>query len=234
MGFLDSDPADPQPRPWSSKWLPRGMQDWGPPGPRIPYVPCHEGASLLCTSPDVYIASGRDVNKWLDAHSGGMLLDVGNVTDLEVSSNYGFYVPGHRKVLKVYWPDMGVVDHQLGLWLRIAEELKRDGGLICCMGGHGRSGSAAAIMLTLLGKCEGKEATAYIRKHHCKEAVETQRQLQYLDELLGHQTERELKTPFFMKGGALQGTTHPTSSKQDTPLTEREEWYREFDYPWGI
>lgn len=54
---------------------------------------------------------------------------------------------------------------------------------IGCIGGHGRTGMImAAIVKEALGE---KDAIAWVRKHHCKKAVETQTQVDWLQKHYG-------------------------------------------------
>lgn len=52
-----------------------------------------------------------------------------------------------------------------------------------CIGGHGRTGT---VLVALVAHMTGnKDALAYVRKHYCKSAVETQTQLAFLKEHFG-------------------------------------------------
>lgn len=53
-----------------------------------------------------------------------------------------------------------------------------------CLGGHGRTGYIAAIVLGLLGE---KDPIAFLRSHYCAEAIESQEQVEHIADILGNQ-----------------------------------------------
>ena len=69
-------------------------------------------------------------------------------------------------------------------WGELVAELKssKTSVLVCCMGGHGRTGTALASMLIADG-WTATEAIHYIWDIYCKDAVETQSQVDYLKKL---------------------------------------------------
>jgi len=160
----------------------------------------------VCSNPNVYLGgniSGASPVKWLKDHPDGLVVDLGYTTQLDVASNYGFHLPTSSRVLQVHWPDYGTCDLVAEDWNALGAEIHdQKEVLILCQGGHGRTGSAAAIVLTMLSKCKGEEAVKFVREVYCKRAVESKEQLTYLDGLLGTQTERTLAyTPF--SGGRI-------------------------------
>jgi len=91
------------------------------------------------------------------------------------------------------WPDMGVPKLSRDFWLELVEVLKKKGRdrnrskngykvLFHCMGGHGRTGTALAIMGHLVGKWEG-DLTDKVREKHCEKAVETDGQIKYIEKV---------------------------------------------------
>jgi len=51
-----------------------------------------------------------------------------------------------------------------------------------CIGGHGRTGTVFAALVSLYGEAD---AIAYVRKHYCVKAVESQRQVAFLGSYFG-------------------------------------------------
>lgn len=61
-----------------------------------------------------------------------------------------------------------------------------------CIGGHGRTGMVfAALVKVMLGEAD---AIAYVRKHYCKKAVETETQIKFLMDVFGISTAKPSKT----------------------------------------
>lgn len=86
------------------------------------------------------------------------------------------------------WPDGTAPRHPRSTWLAIAEAIKNlDGDVgVCCLGGHGRTGTAIAILATLCGAVpEGEDPVEWVRKRYCHEAVETKAQAAYVEHITG-------------------------------------------------
>lgn len=68
----------------------------------------------------------------------------------------------------------------------LLEQVPTGGHVVfCCVGGHGRTGTALAALRILGTNCSANEAISYIRKAYCFDAVETTRQIQWLCDLAG-------------------------------------------------
>lgn len=95
-------------------------------------------------------------------------------------------------VLFVDWSDGSAPDLPLQWWEDLAAHLRTVKGsvAVCCQGGHGRTGTALAILCALL-KVTGLEAENptdpiwYVRENYCDQAVETMAQVQYVERILG-------------------------------------------------
>jgi len=83
------------------------------------------------------------------------------------------------------WPDFGVpADRPVVLSsLRSLMDRARQGQVveIGCLGGHGRTGTALALLAVLAGHPRD-DAVAWVRNHYCAEAVETRKQSAYVQE----------------------------------------------------
>ena len=219
-----------------SSWLPPEAKSGGIPRTDFPhFVQCHTGAIKVSSNPDVYLGGGsRDAapTKWSKEHPNGLLVDLAGVVYTELASNYGFSLPHTTKCIQVYWKDWEACKLDATDWNSITKEVKRIGEvLIFCQGGHGRTGTAAAILLALLGKCDGPQATGYVRSNYCKDAVESLEQTEYLDNLLGMQVDRaapRISFSFEQKGGY-----HDLGYKPFKRTKEEEEetrkWLREME-----
>ena len=78
----------------------------------------------------------------------------------------------------VDWPDMGMVDgFTLGGILDTIDEYAEAGPIeIACVGGHGRTGTLAAILCILYGGMRAQESIDYVWENYCMEAIESRSQ----------------------------------------------------------
>lgn len=92
-------------------------------------------------------------------------------------------------VVTLAWPDM-TAPTQVGIkfWLRLRDLLPQDTAF-CCMGGHGRTGTALAAILVADGE-DPETAMKRVRKDHCPRAIETREQEHYIRALA---TERDAR-----------------------------------------
>lgn len=81
------------------------------------------------------------------------------------------------------WPDFGVPEDpaaiRAGLLDLLARARQGKSVELGCLGGHGRTGTALAILATLTGQ-PADDAVAWVRAHYCPEAVETVEQYDYV------------------------------------------------------
>ena len=85
--------------------------------------------------------------------------------------------------LLLAWDDFSVPTLQASFWRLLARRIVevRLPVLVFCQGGHGRTGTALAILLGLWGV---KQPMQYVRDHYCTEAGESVAQIRYLDSIL--------------------------------------------------
>ena len=96
-------------------------------------------------------------------------------------------------VITLAWPDM-TAPTQVGIrfWESLLALLPQNTA-VCCMGGHGRTGTALAALLIADGVTgnEGRDAIDRVRKEHCARAIETKGQEDYLKGLAKAKLARE-------------------------------------------
>lgn len=99
--------------------------------------------------------------------------------------------------------DMKAPEYSIKVWAALAEDIVKlinqgEKVVIACLGGHGRTGVACAILGYILApKQVGDNPVEWIRKVHCDEAVETIPQVDYVFktlEPLGLSQDKRLKT----------------------------------------
>jgi hypothetical protein len=85
--------------------------------------------------------------------------------------------------MSIDWPDMQAPPLRPGFWSAFLDTVRDKAYtdvLFYCFGGHGRTGTALASVLVECYGTPATDAVKFIRKHYCKEAVETESQLNYL------------------------------------------------------
>jgi hypothetical protein len=88
------------------------------------------------------------------------------------------------EVLQLDWPDMTAPTHVgIRFWTQLLQLLPKHTA-VCCMGGHGRTGTALAALLIADG-VSPVEAISRVRSQHCPKAIETASQEAYLKGLKG-------------------------------------------------
>lgn len=85
------------------------------------------------------------------------------------------------ELLQLDWPDMGAPPATLDFWKRLWELLPEK-TVVCCFGGHGRTGTCLASLLIADG-IDYYSAIETIRNDHCDKAIESLTQTRYLHAL---------------------------------------------------
>jgi hypothetical protein len=162
---------------------------------------CHKGNVLLFTHDNISLYGGgstRGMKIWEDA----FIIDMGDVVDEKYVEFAGCNYPELYtiKLIKVACKDFSVPSIGTTFWGRLAAILRREAAashhdpikvVCCCVGGHGRTGIALSILSALLGVVPSDDCPVeWVRNHYCKYAVESTKQLKYIEEV----TERKVKS----------------------------------------
>lgn len=89
------------------------------------------------------------------------------------------------KEIRLDWPDYGIVYLPRSFWEKLTKYLVDNGYkmLVFCQGGHGRTGTAIACLMVVGLGFTTAEAVTWVRNHYCKEAIETQGQINYIKQI---------------------------------------------------
>ena len=163
----------------------------------ITWKRCHEGnIKVIEKSPtipfNVYGAGGiRGLKVWHNS----IILDLANQVSSSVvefqgikpSDGLAMVTQPSYAVVKVPWDDGGAPWNLRQIfWIELVKWLKEQKRevIVCCMGGHGRTGTALTILACLLNPeiprfygCP----VSWIRHRYCDSAVETYEQMQYIE-----------------------------------------------------
>lgn len=84
-------------------------------------------------------------------------------------------------LLRLHWTDMGIPPVGLEFWLKLWDLLPEK-TVLCCVGGHGRTGTGIASLMIAAG-VDYYSAVKTVRSEHCSKAIESMIQERYLHDL---------------------------------------------------
>jgi protein-tyrosine phosphatase len=169
---------------------------WPVGGYKTTFVECHTGNKLVFEDPVsglvFYGGGGSRGAKW---YKGMTVIDLADRFKGSVKVE-GVSLPriaaiGSAPRIAIDWSDYKACDFTREEWLVFVEELRearKDGRLpkdvlVCCVGGHGRTGSCLAILASLMGACDKEDPVKFVRSIYCNKAVESAEQLDYIEEV---------------------------------------------------
>ncbi|WP_371685984.1 hypothetical protein [Nitratireductor sp. OM-1] len=121
------------------------------------------------------------------------------------------WTEGHELLFKIQ--DMGTPNNvdqfrQLIDWTY--QQLQEGKKVHCgCIGGHGRTGTFLAALVSLCGE---KDAVSYVRENYCHKAVESRPQIEFLSKHFGIKPAKGSKST----GGSAYGSKVSTALKERT------------------
>lgn len=216
--------------------------------PNIPkgYIPvrhshCHSGNVLVMTSdtpPFSIYAGGR--TRGAVPYVGSLVLDFSGLEaacPLTVAG--GMALPRTRTynaytLVQLDWDDYqappvdqefwtGLRDDIRDLSLTLQQQGERLRVVVMCSGGHGRTGTALAILGCLLGFIPATDdPVAWVRAHYCVNAVESYAQIQYIERITGRKVQEQPGQVYPQRSGHAFG--HHAAFLDDTDC---DEWWRE-------
>ncbi|MBI5075572.1 MAG: hypothetical protein HZB62_10475 [Nitrospirae bacterium] len=151
---------------------------------------CHWGTRNAFYSEGL-LFYGAGSNRGLNTDDMDVIIDCGAEVEgcEEFSGAGGNSSEVHaQQVIRIDWPDGGIPSLTEDNWRALIEDLRglrlRMGKdalhvMVCCVGGHGRTGTALAILAALTGVAPDDPVT-FIRSHYCSRAVETKSQCRYV------------------------------------------------------
>ena len=150
---------------------------------------------------DIYAATKDKLSQaGLKAHDISLVLNASlaslNVANL-VSGSKRFIdlnqYAYHIEEVHLNWDDGSSFAGDVNFWRALYKKLVEfdiKAVCFCCMGGHGRTGTAIAALTLSVSDTKADEVIDAIRDHYCKEAIETKTQEDYLEELAKERSEQ--------------------------------------------
>jgi len=156
----------------------------------------HKGNVLVFQTKNVRVYGGGS-SRGAYLIPGGIVLDLaGGMVGNGLVTVTGFdcqALLSHIKTrsVDVHWTDGDIISWSIEAWKGLLSDLETEAQkqkkpldvLVACIGGHGRTGTALAIMAYWSSVIPpGQNPVTWIRKNYCQEAVETKRQEQYVED----------------------------------------------------
>jgi hypothetical protein len=159
-------------------------------------TPCHYGNVAVTKTPFPLYGAGysRGFHKVKDS----IVIDLADVILEPKVSFFNMEVPKELEdrysldcsVIRIQWVDGGVPTLSPLFWHKLADWLETQGKtvIVTCMGGHGRTGTALAILAGIYRLHGTSDIGEWVRSRHCSHAIETTSQVDYIEEVLGERT----------------------------------------------
>ncbi len=157
-------------------------------------------------------------------------LDLGWVKDIPGDvSTLGTNLGGspERDILVIKWPDFGVISLEKFQWLvEIISDALLDNKTveIGCIGGHGRTGTLLAGVISDVEGVSARTAIQAVRDRHCSHAVETKAQQTLIFDALG-ETPNLLPAPPAKATFSAKSSDGGKSAWLSSPATGTKQWW---------
>lgn len=152
---------------------------------------------------DAILVLKRDIKVWAGSATktetypdGALILDLANKYGNGLRGE-GIELPQElmQKRIIFDWPDMSkpyLFKDEWGIltnWLKGLDAVREHGLYVACLEGHGRTGTALAILAHYFGEWNNDvDVVRQIRKKYCRRAVETVTQIEYFQQMTGRKT----------------------------------------------
>lgn len=141
-----------------------------------PVKRCHTGVSRVADR--IFVGSKFDFEDFLQHRViDYSVVDCSGTSALALPLSVPNYITNYIPIL---WPDRGVPPLPPRTWLALFSAIGARPIVFLCLGGHGRSGTAAAIAYSYLYKVPPEKAVEAVRRKHCAKAIETDIQEMYV------------------------------------------------------
>lgn len=154
----------------------------------------------------------------------GEVLVGGNTAARDLFPEGLFVTKAPTPFMHLDWPDYGAPALDRAWWSAFLTALtKIDGDVaVFCMGGHGRTGTFLAICANLFGWSGDGDPVAWVRDIYCRETVESDEQIAYIQAITGCDVKSEAihSDLFYNTGGNGYSNGYASSKFWDNPVAK--------------
>jgi len=177
------------------------------------YAHCHEGNVFVFNIGNVKIHGGGSSHKYKPFHADILVDTLGTFDNEALPARTAALFPTLVSLWPIVFP-LRVTDGCAPSWTKMEWEafitdLKAIGDpkdlLVFCIGGHGRTGTILSVLVGLIHPEYG-DPVKWVRDNYCEKAVESKKQIDYVQNITGIEIKEEAR-PFYTKS---QGTLHTT------------------------
>jgi hypothetical protein len=153
-----------------------------------------------CTHPPFHVIDGGKWGVWAgrkdDSKYRAKEFDIIlNLTFTSIKEPHVIPIPELQKYedvecsfieLQLDWPDFGTINMPREFWVDLLKYLEANNFkmLVFCQGGHGRTGTALAVMMGLALDYNSEDAMKWVRQNYCFQAIESLSQEAYIRRML--------------------------------------------------
>lgn len=210
--------------------------------PAAPVKPCHTDGTLIFTSKGTSFYAGKYTG--VSKCSYDLIIDLANqvtstVAGINTSKRIKKFVDQHgAQLMRISWHDYSVISWSRETFQELLDAIhadKLESVYVCCIGGHGRTGTMMSILAGLSGAVpEGECPVTWLRELYCDRVVESTEQLDYVEKITGLKVKASAGKPMTYQGnlgGYYGGSYHGGgSSWQKQVYGSRSEFERiEYD-----
>lgn len=162
------------------------------------------------------------INSLAQGAFGNLLRSLGMNTPL-----LNFYIRDYEVPKKIGLPQWVAFARDIENYLQSGRDV-----LVCCTGGHGRTGLVLAIVCSLINpKLVGSNPVPWIRKILCHDCVETHEQIAYVYNILGLPQPTNVHPNYFGAGGAYttKASNHSALNAGYNDEAVWDGWFKEFE-----
>ena len=181
------------------------------------YKPCHTEGTLVFEKDGTEFYAGKYTGVSLRTYD--LIIDLAksvtsNVSGTNVRGKVGKFTDSlSAQIIHISWPDYGIISWEKDKFEKLLAAIKADkltSVYVCCVGGHGRTGTMMSILAGLSGAIpEGECPVTWLRKVYCDNVVESEKQLGYVEAITGVKVTAEpgkAYGAYYQSGGTYQGS----------------------------
>lgn len=195
---------------------------------------CHNDGQQIFTVNNTTFYAGKYINAFSAKYD--LIIDLSGsvrpqVEQYNLPQNLRAFTENQSpSLLQIEWPDFSIIKWTTEDYKRLLQAIADDQiktVYICCVGGHGRTGTLMCILASLSNVIPDDACPVeWLRNKYCQNVVESEEQMQYIT----HVTGRKVKA----QGSKMHiyTTPIPTGKKQYQPRNKGYTYFDDWETDW--